>query len=150
MVEREIEQSNNNEQLLSLDDILEILGNSTRRIILAKLAKVPHSTSELAASLGISRQAVHSQLKQLAKQGIIEEIETEDKSSIKYRIKSNLSIRIDISPDYFNISYEIFEDDSNIEVLNIEQMSECTDYQKLKDPNEQIRYLGRKIRETEQ
>ena len=59
---------------LSLDNLLEILGNPTRRIILSKLAKVPLGVSELAASFGtkISRQAIHSQLKMLTDSGIIE------------------------------------------------------------------------------
>ena len=100
---------------INLDTLLEILGNPTRRVILAKLAKVPHSTSELANELGISRQAVHSQLKILSDDPVniienIESIDSDDKrGGGKYRIKSDISLSIDISPDYYGIKYKISE-----------------------------------------
>ena len=48
----EIEKQKGREKFLSMDTLLEILGNPTRRIILSKLAKVPLGASELAASFG--------------------------------------------------------------------------------------------------
>ena len=70
----EIERKNEIKQFISLDNLLEILGNPTRRIILSKLAKVPHSASELSKILGISRQAVHTQLDKLSSDNVIEKI----------------------------------------------------------------------------
>jgi len=102
----EIEKKDLNKQFISLDNLLEILGNPTRRIILSKLAKVPHSTSELSKILGISRQAIHSQLDILSSNDVLERIGDEKRGG-KYRIKSNLSIRIDITPDYYNIQYSM-------------------------------------------
>jgi len=79
----EIEEKNQNKQFISLDNLLEILGNPTRRIILSKLAKVPHSASELSKILGISRQAVHSQLEILGSSNILERIGDEKRGSLK-------------------------------------------------------------------
>ena len=52
-----VENQDEEKQIIGLDSLLELLGNSTRRLIIAKLAKVPHSAPELASDLGISRQA---------------------------------------------------------------------------------------------
>ncbi len=144
----EIEESEANGNFISLDNLLEILGNPTRRLILSKLAKVPHSTSELANELGISRQAVHSQLKILLSYNIIEEIDLE-KPGGKYCIKSNLSVRIDISPHYYNIKYSTEEIKGDNEIIQLKDTDFSTDYQRIKLPNKKIRFLGEKIKEIE-
>lgn len=144
----EIESDIKDQEFLSLDTALEILGNSTRRVILSKLAKVPHSTSELAASLGLSRQAVHSQLKLLSDYNLIEEIDS-NSGSKKYRIKSNLSIRIDISPDYFNIMYNSEEVDDQTKKIQLKDEDFSIEYQELEDPNEKLRFLAKQLKEIE-
>jgi len=146
----EIEEQDGKELFLSLDNLLEILGNPTRRIILSKLAKVPLGASELAASFGkkISRQAIHSQLNVLSDYGIIESF-GEDPRNIKYRIKSNLSFRIDITPDYYNISYNVSQRDAYQEGLELKNTGCETDYQKISDPNDKLRFLGERINEIE-
>jgi len=84
----ELEEQSGRKLFLSLDNLLEILGNPTRRIILSKLAKIPLGASELAASFGrkISRQAIHSQLKMLTDSDIIESF-GQDPRNIKYRLR---------------------------------------------------------------
>jgi len=135
---------------LSMDSLLEILGNPTRRIILSKLAKVPLGASELAASFGkkISRQAIHSQLKMLSDYGIIESF-GEDPRNIKYRIKNNLSLRIDITPDYYNIDYNVTTIDEYRGNLELKETGCHIDYQKIKSPDKKLRFLGEKIRGIE-
>ena len=134
---------------LNLDTILEILGNPTRRAILMKLAKLPQSGSELAHALDISRQAVHSQLKILSDNNIIDEIESGLKGSKLYRIKENLSISIDIFPDYFNIQYSSAQI-NNLEPVQLKDVGCSVDYENLKEPNEKIKYLGEKITNLEE
>ncbi|MFX1308256.1 MAG: helix-turn-helix domain-containing protein [Promethearchaeota archaeon] len=136
---------------LSMDNLLEILGNPTRRVILSKLAKVPLGASELAASFGkkISRQAIHSQLKMLTDYGIIESF-GEDPRNVKYRINSNLSLRIDITPDYYNIDYNIAKVADYREKLELKETGYHTDYQKIKSPDKKLRFLGEKIKGIEQ
>ncbi len=134
--------------LINIDTLLELLGNPTRRIILAKLAKVPHATSELARSLDISRQAVHQQLEILNNNKIIERI-SDEKRGVKYRIKSNLSIRIDIAPDYYDINYSISEVDEKTMSTRFKDIGCEVDYKNIKSPNNKIRFIGEKIKSTE-
>lgn len=144
----EVEKSEGRSKFISLDNLLEILGNPTRRVILSKLAKVPHSTSELANELGISRQAVHSQLKILISYNIIEEIDSE-KPGGKYCIKSNLSVRIDINPHYYNIEYSTEEIKRDSKIVQLKDTGFSTDYKRIKLPNKKIRFLGERIKEIE-
>ena len=147
----ELEEQSGRKLFLSLDNLLEILGNPTRRIILSKLAKVPLGASELAASFGrkISRQAIHSQLKMLTDSDIIESF-GEDPRNIKYRVKSNLSLRINISPDYYSINYSVSKIDDFRANLKLKDTGCLVDYQKIRSPNDKLRFLGEKIREVEQ
>ncbi|MFX1590388.1 MAG: ArsR/SmtB family transcription factor, partial [Promethearchaeota archaeon] len=136
-----------NQSFIGLDTLLEILGNPTRRVILSKLAKVPHSPSELASELGISRQAVHSQLDILSENNIIEKIGPEKRGN-NYRIKSDISLRIDITPDYYNIKYNTAEIPDKFKSLQLKDTDISRDYNK-KSPNEKIRLLGEKIKKIE-
>jgi len=132
---------------LNLDNLLEIIGNPTRRVILSKLAKVPLGASELKDSFGakISRQAIHSQLKILEEYGIIERI-----ANNKYRIKSNLSVRIEITPDYYNIKYNITQINDKSDVINLKDIGCKKDYDVLKTPIDKLRFIGEKIKNIEQ
>jgi len=141
------EESKANE--ISLDTLLEILGNPTRRIILSKLAKVPHSTSELHKTLGISRQAVHSQLSILKDYNLIEEIHPEKRGG-KYKIKSNINVRIDISPDFFGIKYNMTEIEPEAGAMVKKDSKYSMQVNKLKSTSAKMKFLGEKIREIEQ
>ncbi|MFX1470582.1 MAG: ArsR/SmtB family transcription factor [Promethearchaeota archaeon] len=147
----ELEEQEENDVFLSIDNLLEILGNPTRRIILSKLAKIPLGASELAASFGkkISRQAIHSQLNLLSDYGIIESF-GDDPRNVKYRIKNNISLRIDITPDYYNMNYKLTKVDDVRKNLQMSNTDYHIDYQKLKSPNKKLRFLGEKIKEIEQ
>ena len=146
----EVEELRGRDLFLSLDNLLETLGNPTRRIILSKLAKVPLGASELAASFGkkISRQAIHSQLKMLSDSGIIESF-GKDPRNIKYRIKSNLSFRIDLTPDYYNINYKVSRIDDYRENFEFKDTGCDIDYQKISIPKDKLRFLSERINEIE-
>ncbi len=147
----ELEDQEGGDVFLSIDSLFEILGNPTRRMILSKLAKVPLGASELAASFGkkISRQAIHSQLKMLTDYGIIESF-GEDPRSIKYRVNCNLSLRIDVTPDYFNINYNIAKFNNARDNLKLKDTGCQVDYQKIRSPDKKLRFLAEKIKEIEQ
>ncbi|MFX1499094.1 MAG: ArsR/SmtB family transcription factor, partial [Promethearchaeota archaeon] len=145
----EIEEKEKNIQILSLDTLLEILGNPTRRAILNKLAKFPHSAPELANALGISRQAVHSQLTLLQEKDIIEPLEASEIRGDKYRIKTDISVNIDITPDYYNIKYNTSSTDPESELIDFKDMNCSVDYSKIKSPNDKIRFLSEEIRKIE-
>jgi len=144
----EIEREEETKQFIGLDNLLEMLGNPTRRIILSKLAKVPHSASELSKILGISRQAVHSQLEILSSNDIVERIGDEKRGG-KYRIKSNLSIRIDITPDYYNIKYSMAQIDDDVKSIDLKEIGCSTKFESIKKPDDKIRFLGQQIRDIE-
>jgi len=146
----ELEEQAEEKPFLSLDKLLEIIGNSTRRIILSKLAKIPLGASELAASFGtkISRQAIHSQLKMLSESGIIESFGS-DLRNTKYRIKSNLSLGIDLTPDYYSINFKVSEVVSKRENLEFKNTGYHKDYQKIETPLKKLRFIGEKIKELE-
>ncbi len=144
----EIEREDETKQFIGLDNLLEMLGNPTRRIILSKLAKVPHSASELSKILGISRQAVHSQLDILSSNNVLERIGDEKRGG-KYRIKSNLSIRIDITPDYYNITYNMAQIDDDIKSIDLKDIGCSTKFESIKTPDDKIRFLGQQIRDIE-
>jgi len=131
-------------KIISLDSLLELLGNSTRRLIIAKLTKVPHSAPELASDLGISRQAVHNQLKMLSDYGLIEVIDSDDVRGGKYRINTNISIKIDISPNYFSIKHSLTttEDEKS---LILKDLNCANAYSKIKSSNEKVKFLGDEI-----
>lgn len=114
-------------------------------MILAKLTKVPHSASELAQDLNISRQAVHVQLKSLEETGIIERIG----DSGKYRIKMNLSITVDISPNYFNINYNTSVFESKPVSIELNKTVYSNDYKNIKAPDKKIKFLGKKLKDIE-
>jgi len=145
----EVDEKQHGTQNIGLDTLLEIMGNPTRRVILAKLAKVPHSASDLAHSLNISRQAIHSQLKILLENGLIENMDPPDLRGGKYRIRSNISIRIDVSPDYYNVNYSM-TNISESETIRLKDIEGHIDYEKIQKPNEKIRFLGEKIKDIAQ
>ena len=144
----EIEREDETKQFIGLDNLLEMLGNPTRRIILSKLAKVPHSASELSKILGISRQAVHSQLDILSSNNVVERIGDEKRGG-KFRIKSNLSIRIDITPDYYNIKYSMAQINDDIKSVDLKDIGFSTKFESIKAPDDKIRFLGQQIRDIE-
>jgi len=145
----EVEKKNPKSGIANLDTLFETLGNPTRRIILSKLAKVPHSASELAHSLGISRQAVHSQLNLLIDNNLIENIDPPDTRGGKYRIRSNISLRIDLTPDYYNIKYFTSDISETSESIELKDLDCSTNYIKIKSPDNKVKFLGEELREIE-
>jgi predicted transcriptional regulator len=145
----EIDEENLEQQFIGLDSLLELLGNPTRRAILSKLAKVPHSAPELANDIGISRQAIHSQLKLLSDAGIIENIESDDSRGGKFIINSNLSVRIDITPNYYNIKYNTRKTLTEMGALQFEDLNCAPQYSKIQSADEKIKFLGDHILQIE-
>ena len=145
----EIEEEGLEQQIIGLDNLLELLGNPTRRVILSKLAKVPHSAPELANDLGISRQAIHSQLKLLSDAGLVENIESDDSRGGKFRINSNISVRIDITPNYYNIKYNTRSALTETGNLQFNDLNCAPQYSQIKSADEKIKFLGDQIIQIE-
>jgi ArsR family transcriptional regulator len=94
---------------LSPDDdiILDIIGNNTRRKILATLAQEPMYFNQLAKEIGIGQQAILRHMKTLEDMGLIESYA--EKSNLGapdrkyYRLNSSFSLTICLSEDAFSI-----------------------------------------------
>jgi ArsR family transcriptional regulator len=91
----------------NLNSILDIIGNNTRRKILAALAREPMYFNQLANEVGIGQQAILRHMKALEDIGLIESYA--EKSTLGapnrkyYRLSSSFSLTISISQDSFSI-----------------------------------------------
>ncbi len=84
---------------MDVNDFLEILGNESRRKILALLAKKPCYVSEISYSLKMAPKAVIEHLEKLEKAGIIRSFEEGRRRY--YYIDRNFRIEISITPHDF-------------------------------------------------
>jgi ArsR family transcriptional regulator len=89
------------------DMILDIIGNNTRRKILATLAREPMYFNQLAKEISIGQQAIIRHMKTLEDMGLIESYA--EKSNLGapdrkyYRLNSSFSLTICLSEDAFSI-----------------------------------------------
>jgi ArsR family transcriptional regulator len=89
------------------DMILDIIGNNTRRRILATLAREPMYFNQLAKEIAIGQQAILRHMKTLEDMGLIESYG--EKSNLGapdrkyYRLSSSFSLTICLSEDAFSI-----------------------------------------------
>ena len=89
------------------DIILDIIGNNTRRKILATLAREPMYFNQLAKEISIGQQAILRHMKTLEDMGLIESYA--EKSNLGapdrkyYRLNSSFSLTICLSDDAFSI-----------------------------------------------
>ena len=89
------------------DIILDIIGNNTRRKILATLAQEPMYFNQLAKEISIGQQAILRHMKTLEDIGLIESYA--EKSNLGapdrkyYRLNSSFSLTICLSEDAFSI-----------------------------------------------
>ncbi|MDQ4014090.1 MAG: helix-turn-helix domain-containing protein, partial [Thermoproteota archaeon] len=87
--------------------ILDIIGNNTRRKILATLAREPMYFNQLAKEIGIGQQAILRHVNALEDIGLIKSYA--EKSNLGapdrkyYRLSSSFSLTVSISQDSFSI-----------------------------------------------
>lgn len=88
--------------MTSVETILEILGNDSRRRILSLLAKKPCYVSEISYALKMAPKAVIEHLEKLEKAGVIRSFE--DGRRRYYHIDQNMRVEISITPHLFQTS----------------------------------------------
>ena len=99
--------SNRSPSIHDDDMILDIIGNNTRRRILATLAREPMYFNQLAKEIAIGQQAILRHMKTLEDMGLIESYG--EKSNLGapdrkyYRLSSSFSLTICLSEDAFSI-----------------------------------------------
>lgn len=90
----------------TLDGLLRVLENPTRRRILERLARESHYPLQLSRELGVSQQAVVKHLRALQEVGLV--TSTEEKSDLggpnrrAYRATERFSLQIDVGPRLFH------------------------------------------------
>ena len=90
------------------DALLDILGNDTRRKILAILSEGPMYFNQLAKEIGIGQQAVIRHMRALERSGLIEAYAEKSKYGAPdrkyYRLNSSFVLTISLSEDNFTIA----------------------------------------------
>ncbi len=89
----------------TLDEMLRILENPTRRRILERLSRESHYPQQLSKELGVSQQAVVKHLRALEASGLVTSVE--EKSDLggparrAYTARQYVSLQIDVGPSLF-------------------------------------------------
>ena len=93
---------------LDSDAILDIMGNDTRRRILAALADEPMYFNHLAKEIDIGQQAMLRHVEALEKIGLIETYAEKSEFGAPnrkyYKLSSAFTLTITLSEDYFSIT----------------------------------------------
>jgi ArsR family transcriptional regulator len=100
---------------MKINEILEVLGNESRRRILSLLSKKPCYVSEISYSLKMAPKAVLEHLEKLEKAGILKSYE--DGRRRYYYINKNLRVEISITPHRFNTSITFGDMNADLETL---------------------------------
>ena len=89
------------------DNILQIVGNETRRRILALLSEEPHYISQIAKKLDVTQPAILKHLSLLQKAGLIESSLRKNPLGAArkyYTIRDSVGIEIAINPNQFTVT----------------------------------------------
>jgi len=84
------------------EDILDILGNESRRKILQLLSRRPCYVSEISYCLRMAPKAVIEHLSKLERMGLVESV-TDVNRRKYYYISRNIRLEIDLSPHLFRV-----------------------------------------------
>lgn len=129
--------------MATTEEIFDILGNQTRRMILEMLATSPCYTTEIAERLEIGQKAINEHLKIMQDLGLIDLFILKQKrgSPRKYfKIKDNIRMELFVAPRVFDASFKT-------EVIDMESIFERypeykSFYEEIKFDSE-IRIIGR-------
>jgi len=107
----------------TMDELLAVIENPTRRKILEALAREPHYALQLSKELGVSQPAVIKQLDLLQKSGLVTAHKEESKSGpmkTMYTTNSEFTIVVDLRNGMFNARLVMPEDNRMNEEERIE------------------------------
>jgi len=91
----------------SMDQVLQIVGNETRRKILTLLSKEPHYISQIAKKLDVTQPAILKHLSLLQDAGLIESFWKKNPLGAArkyYKICDSVGIEIAINPENFKVT----------------------------------------------
>ncbi|MFQ6088320.1 MAG: ArsR/SmtB family transcription factor [Candidatus Methanofastidiosia archaeon] len=104
--------------MVTTEELFNILGNETRRMILEMLAERPRYTTEIANELRIGQKAINEHLKLMRDLGLIElYVQKQERGSPRkyFRIYETFKMEFTLSPNFFDI--DIVEVEYDLETL---------------------------------
>ncbi|MGD2073099.1 MAG: helix-turn-helix domain-containing protein [Candidatus Thorarchaeota archaeon] len=129
--------------MVSSAQLLDILGNETRRMILELLAEKPRYTTEIASLLSIGQKAINDHLRILSDSGVIEPyVQKQSRGSPRKYFKVNEKFRLEftLTPGYFEVYILDFDVDTK---SIIERFPEFQKLQRQVEQIENIRRIGK-------
>ena len=100
--------------MATIEEIFDILGNHTRRMILEMLATSPCYTTEIAERLEIGQKAINEHLKIMQDLGLIDLFILKQKRGSPrryFKIKDNIRMELFVAPRVFDASFKTEEID---------------------------------------
>lgn len=92
--------------MVSSEQLLDILGNETRRMILALLAEKPRYTTEIAGLLNIGQKAINDHLRIMEEFGVIElYVEKQPRGSPRkyFKVNEKFNLEFTLTPGFFRV-----------------------------------------------
>lgn len=127
--------------MVSSEELLDILGNETRRMILALLAEKPRYTTEIASLLEVGQKAINDHLRIMSEFGVIEPyVQKQSRGSPRkyFKINERFKLEFTLTPGFF----QVYIIDSEMDMKSIlEQFPEFKELQKRVERIENIRRI---------
>jgi ArsR family transcriptional regulator len=126
--------------MVSSEQLLDILGNETRRMILELLAEKPRYTTEIASLLDIGQKAINDHLRIMSEFGVIETyVQRQPRGSPRkyFKVNERFKLEFTLTPGFF----KVYILDPNVDLSSI--LQEFPEFKGLKKRVEQIQKIQR-------
>jgi ArsR family transcriptional regulator len=127
--------------MVSSEEMLDVLGNETRRMILELLAEKPRYTTEIASILSIGQKAINDHLRIMSEFGIIEPyVQKQLRGSPRkyFKVNERFKLEFTLTPGYF----QVYILDSEMDLKSIlENFPEFKELRKRVEQTENIRRI---------
>jgi ArsR family transcriptional regulator len=127
--------------MVSSEELLDILGNETRRMILALLAEKPRYTTEIASLLEVGQKAINDHLRIMSEFGVIEPyVQKQSRGSPRkyFKINERFKLEFTLTPGFFQVY--IIDSEMDMKFI-LEQFPEFKELQKKVEHIENIRRI---------
>lgn len=127
--------------MVSSEELLDILGNETRRMILELLAEKPRYTTEIASILSIGQKAINDHLRIMSEFGVIEPyVQKQPRGSPRkyFKINERFKLEFTLTPGFFQVY--ILDPEMDLKSI-LENFPEFKELQKKVEQIENIRRI---------
>ncbi len=126
--------------MVSSEQLLDILGNETRRMILELLAEKPRYTTEIASLLNIGQKAINDHMRILAEFGVVElYVQKQSRGSPRkyFKINEKYKLEFTLTPGFFRV--HIVDPDMDLKTF----LESFPEFRELQDKVEQMERIRR-------